>query len=173
MSDRDLAAACSRGRRRMTLTAAALLALVAAEACSSATLQTAEGFRSRNRENVERLTVGMPRDEVIAIMGTNSMRPLGTEGSGAVRTAADTMGVQQVQIPLGARGPTLYNPMRTATYEQADQTWEVLFYYTRLVEDDGQISDDELTPVVFLDGYLTGFGWQYWNEAARSAGLEI
>jgi hypothetical protein len=154
------------------VTGLAVSTLLVPTGCSSAT-QTAEGFRTANREGVERLTIGMPRDEVISIMGTSSLRPLGTESSGAVRTAADTMGVQQVQIPLGARGPQLYNPMRSATYLQDDQTWEVLFYYTQLVEDDNAVTDDELTPVVLLDDYLAGVGWQYWRQAARDAGIDL
>lgn len=142
-------------------------------ACSSATLQSADSFRSTNRENLERLVLGMSRDDVMSIMGTRSLRPLGTEGSGPVRTAADTMGVQQVQIPIGGRGPTLYNPMRTATYIQEEQVWEVLFYYTRLVEDDGVVTEDELTPVVLLDDYLAGIGWEYWKRTAREAGIDL
>ena len=174
MADRD--GPPMRSRSPVLLPAGLLVLpafVVSALACSSATLQSAEGFRASNRENVERLTVGMPREDVISLMGTSTMRPLGTEGSGAVRTEADTMGVQQVQIPIGARGPTLYNPMRTATYDAGDDTWEVLLYYTRLVEDDGVITDEELTPVVLLNGYLAGVGWQYWNDAARSAGIDL
>jgi len=151
---------------------AAALAVLAGGGCAAATLQSAEGFRAANRTNLERLTVGMPRDEVVSIMGTGSIRPLGTEGSSGARTERDTLGVTQVQIPLGARGPTLYNPMRTATFEQDGQVWEVLYYYVRLVKDDGVITDDELEPVVLLDGYLAGIGWQYWTAAAREHGLD-
>lgn len=150
-----------------------LAGLLAAVSCSSATFQTAEDFRTQNQDRLAHLRVGMQRDEVISIMGTDSMHPLGTESSGAIRTAEDTMGVQQVQIPIGARGPKLYNPMRTATYAQADRTWEVLFYYSRLAEDDGVITDDELTPVVLEDGYLAGVGWTYWNQTARAAGIDL
>lgn len=153
--------------------AGVLVAWLATGACSSATLQTAEGFRAMNRENMSRLGIGMPREEVISIMGTHSMRPLGTESSGAVRTAEDTLGVTQVQIPIGAQGPSLFNPMRTGMYGQAEQTWEVLFYYTRLADDDGVVTDDELTPVVLRDGYLAGIGWPYWIETARTAGIYL
>lgn len=149
-----------------------LLACLAA--CSSATLQSASGFRDENRANVERLTTGMSRAEVIGIMGTRSLaKPLGTEASGGARTARDTLAVTQVQIPLGAGAPALYNPMRSGTWETEDGTWEVLFYYVRLVDDDGVVTDDELEPVVLKDGYLAGVGWAYWTEAARDSGLSI
>ncbi len=148
--------------------------LVSLEACSSATLQSASGFRDENRANVERLTTGMARAEVIDIMGTRSLpSPLGTEAGGVARTARDTNAVTQVQIPLGASAPSLYNPMRSATWETEGGTWEVLFYYVRLVADDGVVTDDELEPVVLRDGYLAGVGWTFWREAAREAGLSI
>ena len=158
---------------RWEVLAVVLGALVGVGGCSSATLQSADGFRSANRMKLERLTVGMPRNEVVSIMGTESIRPMGTEGSSGARTERDTMGVTQVQFPLGARGPTLYNPMRTAMFEQDGQFWEVLYYYVRLMEDDGVIADDELEPVVLLDGYLAGIGWLYWTDAARQHGIDL
>ena len=166
----------STRRRRVTrseVLAVVLGVLVGVGGCSSATLQSADGFRAANRTKLERLTVGMPRNEIVAIMGTESIRPLGTEGSSGARTERDSMGVTQVQFPLGARGPALYNPMRTAMFDQDDRSWEVLYYYVRLVEDDGVIADDELEPVVLLDGYLAGIGWRYWTDAARQHEIDI
>ncbi|MCL7972234.1 MAG: hypothetical protein M8866_09150 [marine benthic group bacterium] len=116
----------------------------------------------------------MSRDDVISIMGTRTLAsPLGTEAGGPGRTETDTLGVTQVQIPLGSAAPSLYNPMRSGTWETEAGTWEVLFYYARLVADDGVVSEDELEPVVLLDGYLVGVGWDYWKQAARDAGLSI
>ena len=141
--------------------------------CSSAT-QSAGGFRAENRSNLERLTTGMSRSQVISIMGTQSVpRPMGTETSGQVRTERDTMGVTQVQILTGSTAPALYNPMRTGTYETSEHSWEVLFYYVRLVEDDGIVSDDELEPVVLRDGFLAGVGWKYWKEIAGQEGINL
>jgi hypothetical protein len=141
-------------------------------ACSSTTMQSAGGFREANQANVARLTPGMSRDEVVSIMGTRALpRPLGTEGSGQARTERDSMGVVQVQVLTGSSAPALYNPMRTGTYEAGEHTWEVLFYYARLVEDDGVVSDDELEPVVLRDGFLAGVGWVYWREVAAEGGI--
>jgi hypothetical protein len=143
---------------------------VAFSACASTTLRSASGFREKNRLNIERLVIGMTRNEVFDIMGTESLgQPLGSEGGGPVRTERDTMGVTQVQIPLGAKGPTLQNPHRTATYLTEAGVWEILLYYTDLVEDDGEITDEELTPVVLRDNYLAGIGWNFWKNAAREA----
>lgn len=98
---------------------------------------------------------------------------MGTETSGQARTERDTMGVTQVQILTGSSAPALYNPMRTGTYETSGNTWEVLFYYVRLVEDDGVVSDDELEPVVLRDGFLAGVGWKYWKEIAGQEGINL
>jgi hypothetical protein len=141
-------------------------------ACSTATLQSAGGFREENQTNLARLTPGMSRDQVVSIMGTQSLpRPLGTEGSGQARTERDSMGVTQVQILTGSNAPSLYNPMRTGIYEVGEHTWEVLFYYARLVKDDGVASDDELEPVVLKDGFLAGLGWVYWRDVAAREGI--
>ncbi len=32
---------------------------------------------------------------------------------------------------------------------------------------DGAITDDELTPIVILDGKLDGWGWSYWNNLVQ------
>lgn len=160
--------------RRLTACIAVGVLASMPSACSSASMQSAGGFRETNHANVARLTPGMSRDQVLSIMGTQSLpHPLGTEGSGQARTERDSMGVTQVQILTGSNAPALYNPMRTGTYEVGGHTWEVLFYYARLVEDDGVVSDDELEPVVLRDGFLAGVGWVYWREIAAEEGIRL
>ncbi len=159
-----------RGRVGLAL----VIVWAATGGCSSATLQTASEFREDNRAGIGRLQAGMSRDEVIAIMGTRTLTsPLGTEAGGPGRTERDTLGVTQVQIPLGSTAPALYNPMRSGIWEADAGTFEVLFYYARLVADDGVVSDDELEPIVLLDGYLVGVGWDYWKQVARDSNLSI
>jgi hypothetical protein len=160
-----------RARLQVAIAVAPAVAILA---CSSATMQSAGGFREENRANIERLTPGMTRGMVVSIMGTQSVpRPLGTEGSGQARTERDTMGVTHVQILTGSNAPALYNPMRTGSYQAGDHTWEVLFYYVRLVEDDGVVSEDEMEPIVIKDGFLVGVGWVYWRETAAQEGIRL
>lgn len=147
----------SRGARRPTarLIAAGLLAASVAAGCA-----TAGGFRERNRESIERLDVGMTRTEVLDLMGTESVQAAGTE-AGAFGISDDTLSVSRVEIPVGGRRPVLQNPHRNEIYEAGGHEWEVLFYYTDLVTDDGLVTDDELTPVVLRDGVVTGWGWSF------------
>ncbi len=134
---------------------------LALAACASA-----GGFRETNLDNLDRLRTGMTRDQVFDVMGTASVSAAGTESAGPVGIAEDTLGVNSLQVPIGGPRPVLQNPHRNELYEAAGSDWEVLFYYTRVVDDDGQVTDDELTPVVLRDGTLVGIGWEYWAEQA-------
>lgn len=137
---------------------ASLLVVVAASSCASAI-----GFREENRRNLEMLRVGMEREEVLDLMGVGEEHQLvGSETQGPVGTGRDTMGVMSVRIPVGGDAPILYDPHRSEIYESDGSTWEVLYYYTHVARDDGQVTDDELTPVVLRDGTLTGWGWTHW-----------
>ncbi|MFO7588483.1 MAG: DUF3192 domain-containing protein [Gemmatimonadota bacterium] len=144
---------------------AALLTALVGVACA-----TAVGFRERNRENLERLRVGMIRSEVFELMGAETVRALGTE-AGMIGAAEDSLAVSRIEIPVGGPRPVLRNPHRNATYEAAGHVWEVLFYYTELVEDDGLVTDDELTPVVLRDGILVGWGWRHWADQVARHGI--
>lgn len=141
-------------------TVSILLLVGALSACASAI-----NFRERNRENLDKLRVGMTRDEVIDLMGIGEEHQLiGSETQGPIGTGRDTMGVMSVRIPTGNNAPVLYNPQRSEIYQGADgSTWEVLFYYTHVVRDDGMVTDDELTPLVLRDDTLTGWGWTHWS----------
>lgn len=144
-----------------------VLPVFVAVACASAT-----NFRETNRLNLERLRVGMDREEVLSLMGVGEQRQFtGSEMDGPIGTGRDTMGVMSVQIPIGGRRPVLYNPHRAELYNEADSDWEVLFYYTRVAHNDGMVTDDELTPLVLRDDVLIGWGWTFWARNVRDYDL--
>lgn len=143
------------------------LPLLVAIGCASAT-----NFREANRLNIERLTVGMNRDQVLALMGVGEQRQLtGSEIDGPIGTGRDTLGVMSVQIPIGGRRPVLYNPHRGELYSEAGSDWEVLYYYTRVAHNDGMVTEDELTPLVLRDNVLIGWGWAFWAQNVRNYDL--
>ena len=153
-----------------SMTPAAAMGLLftsfAFSACASA-----GGFRESNVKNLDRLHTGMTREQVFDVMGTASVSAAGTESSGPVGVAEDTLGVNRVQIPIGGPRPVLQNPHRNETYEADGSSWEVLFYYTSVVADDGRVTEDETTPVVLRDDVLVGIGWDFWAEQASLYGI--
>lgn len=65
------------------------------------------------------------------------------------------------------------NPYRTESYEAQGRRFTVLYYYTDLKKRDDAITDDELTPLVLVDGRLDGWGWGYWNSLVQKYELRI
>ncbi|HNR14872.1 MAG TPA: DUF3192 domain-containing protein [Thermodesulfobacteriota bacterium] len=90
-----------------------------------------ENVRIENRENLLRLSVGMKKFEVLQIMGTQTYETINNP--------------YKVETPRGGNG----------------ELYEVLFYHTELKNKDDLIADDELTPIVFLDNRLIGWGWAF------------
>lgn len=118
----------------LNLTLAALLA-----ACANLYIDPIDALRDRNKHNIALLSVGMTRQQVDQIMGTD--------------TAGGTLGtVHRAQVS---------NPYRVETVTGADHTpYEILFYYTDLRARDDRVSNDELTPVLLQDGNVVGVGYQ-------------
>lgn len=105
--------------------------------------------RVANRSKLIQLHPGMSRDTVLGVMGTQPMY------------VRDVRSIVQ----------TINNPYRTEMYHAADHRFEILLYYTDLKSGDGAITDDELTPLVMVDGVLDGWGWSYLKDV--SAKYEI
>ncbi len=110
---------------------------------------------AKNTESLRILKTGMSKEEVLTIMGTKTIwahdRQLSRAGIGRQMIA---------------------NPYRIETMEAKGKTVEVLYYYT---EESGHvgIDDDELTPLLFEDAKLTGFGWSYFEDSINRYELKI
>ncbi len=52
-------------------------------------------------------------------------------------------------------------PVRHETHLLGSTEIEVLYYVTNVKNSDGVITNDELTPLVLVDGILAGWGWTY------------
>ena len=94
-----------------------------------------------NKKNLNNLTYGVRRTFVEEVMGK---RP--------IRAYRDK---QEVVIP---------NPYKTENSSKGSKNYEIMFYVTEIVTDDDQYSSEELTPLVFTDGVLSGWGWKAYNE---------
>jgi len=93
--------------------------------------------RAGNREKLSDLSVGMSRQEILHTMGTET---------------------------LEAQGSVITNPYRTEMHRAHGHAIELLLYYTDIQKADGAITDNELTPLVVIDGQLDGWGWSHWND---------
>lgn len=97
--------------------------------------------RTANRLNLLKLSVGMTKEQVLAIMGHKSGG--GKNGE-----------------------PTANSPYKSEILQGKDKTFEVLYYYTDIksaiyIANPATITDDELTPLVFDNGRLLGWGTSF------------
>ena len=84
------------------------------------------------------------------------------------------MGTATVQTWSGIyRDVKVTNPWRVEAYKADGKTFNVLFYYTDRKAADGAITDDELTPIVLVDGKVQGWGWSYWESTATRYDIRI
>jgi outer membrane protein assembly factor BamE (lipoprotein component of BamABCDE complex) len=107
---------------------------------------TMSGLRSENRLNIMKLSPGMGKPEVSSIMGTK-----------LYSTMAGKM----------------TNPYRSEMYRAQGSSIEVLMYYTDIKSEAKAITDDDLTPVIFVDGKLDGWGWSYWQSMIQKYEIRI
>jgi hypothetical protein len=105
-----------------------------------------DAIRSQNRQNLMSLSAGMSKSEVLTAMGTKT---------------------------INSEGGQINNPYRTEMYHSQGHTFELLLYYTDLKRRDGAITDDELTPLIIMDGKLDGWGWTYWNGLIQKYELRV
>ena len=106
--------------------------------CGNFFLEPIELLRNHNKENLQRLSAGMHKNVAMETMGTE---------------------------PAAGLFQWIYNPHRTETATGTDgNLYEVLYYYTDLKQRDDQITDDELTPLVFENGRLIGWGYPFLDQ---------
>lgn len=123
-----------------------LLAGVAALACAPGF----ERVQSESRAKLFRLEPGMTKDQVLEAMGTEPME----YNRGMFRTGA---------IP---------QPWDAEDHVVGGESVEILYYVTNIRSADGEIADDELTPLVLVEGRLAGWGWPFLSDFERRIGLE-
>jgi hypothetical protein len=103
--------------------------------------------RTANRRNLLKLSVGMTKEQTLAIMGNKS-------GGGRFGE------------------PTVNSPYKSEILQGKDKTFEVLYYYTDIksaiyIANPATITDDELTPLVFDNGKLIGWGVDFLEDIKK------
>lgn len=101
----------------------------------------------------------------VALLRQNSQAMVGLQPGMSEEQLRTRMGTSPVDdIP---------NPYRSELYRAGDQQIKILYYYTNRRSADGIIDDDELTPFVFVDGLLDGWGWSYLGDVAERYDIRI
>jgi hypothetical protein len=113
-------------------------------------------IRGMNRENLNRLSLGMSKEKVLEVMGVESFKTKEPFGS-------------------GRQSETISNPYRTEilTSKDGQTAFEVLFYYTDDKQRDDAITDDELTPLVIQNGKLVGWGWSFMDQTVAKYEIRV
>jgi hypothetical protein len=108
---------------------------------SGCATMTASTLTANNRLNLVHLKRGMPKAKVLAIMKSGT------------RVYSCDQAATKVLPKV-----TINNPYRTEMIETSGRTLEVVYYVTSLDNNDCAINESELTPLVFEDGKLIGWG---------------
>ncbi len=94
---------------------------------------------------IDQIRTGMTYDEVMALMGQEVKIGFSESDSSAESYGAVAM----------------RNPYRIEMLNANNTPHLVVYFLTRINKSDGQVTDDELTPVVFKDNVMIGQGWNY------------
>ncbi len=70
-------------------------------------------------------------------------------------------------------GWVVNNPYKTEFYKSQGRNIETIYYYTEKKKADDCVTDDELTPLVFVDGKLDGWGWSYWQDLVKKYEIRL
>jgi len=103
-----------------------------------------------NRDNLSKISVGMTKRQVskimkdqVFVMGGADMTPFGTSFS-----------------PMW----TMKNPHKSKTFQGKNgKPLEVRYYVVSGQKESNEIPDSDLTPLVFEDGKLVGWGWDFFK----------
>ena len=118
---------------------------------------TPQDLMSNNRAHLSSLHAGMTKDEATKIMGTEGKSSCISEGP----------------FFICLRSELINNPYRTTGFTMDDKTYNVLYYWTDVKQRDGAITDDELTPLIFENGKLIGWGRELVDSTLKKYELRV
>jgi len=105
------------------------------------TTMTVSSLTTNNRANLVRLSRNMNKTDALRIMGTN--------------IGPYTCDLSTSKSPLTV---TLNNPYRTEMVQTSGRMLEIVYYITELKNNNCIVDNNELTPLVFEDSKLIGWG---------------
>ncbi len=124
-------------------------------------IPTTDDVRTINKERMRGLRVGMSKQEVLNTMGTETIQTYYKHYFNAEEYITEP-------------DKKITNPYRTEMMRISEgKYFDVLFYYTDVKSRDGAITDDDLTPLVFDDDKLIGWGWSFFEDTAQKYKIEL
>ncbi|MBZ0165509.1 MAG: DUF3192 domain-containing protein [Candidatus Omnitrophica bacterium] len=113
---------------------------------------------SPNRANLLKLSIGMDKSQALEVMGTKPFHVMG--GTTKFHTYGSSIEID--------------NPYRSEILVgKDDKKFEVIYYVTDVKVDDTAITDDELTPLVFDNGELVGWGWSFLQDRVQKYEIRV
>lgn len=111
---------------------------------------------------------------LVVVAGCTSLGTFISENRQNLSRLNPGMTKDEIHAIMGQKIVRSYNnPYRTALYPASDGTRvDVFYYWTDGTAIDG-ISDKELTPVVFNNGRVVGWGREFWSEYVQKIELRI
>jgi len=142
----------------MKLSVVCLFLLMVLAGCATVSLQDVTAV---NRQNLLRLSIGMSKNEALNVMGTET------------KTAKVTLHQYGNWAETPVENMKINSPYRNEILKGKDKTFEVLYYVTDVRKSDINISEDELTPLVFDNSKLIGWGWSFLNDNVQRYELRM
>ena len=109
----------------------------------SDTIFTPQQVRTMNKEKLNELEIGMNENVVLMMMESKTFK-------------------------IESAPFTIENPFKTEIYSNDEDVYKILYFYTDLVKRDGFITDEELTPIIFKNNKLIGWGRGVWKKIVEA-----
>ncbi len=109
------------------------------------------------------MTHGWQTRAVVALLGVVA---LGACGDSRLKKLSAGISKDSVAVVMKTD-----SPHTAASYLTGGRLWEIQFYTRNEVALTDSVDWREMSPVVFADGKVTGWGWNYWDK--QSTNLQI
>lgn len=77
-------------------------------------------------------------------------------------------GYEMSQMKTGQYKPiTVDNPHRVEVFKKGSKEFQIYYYLVGITKADGQVTDDELVPIVFKKNKVIGKGWKFLNQKIK------
>jgi len=117
-----------------------------------------EEVGSYNQSNLLKVDIGTTKARVLEVMG----------GVKKIQTHVNTTFVTK------KHGIVINNPYtREFKTDSAGSTTEVLWYYTNTNKADGDITKEQLTPIILEKNAVVGLGWDFFEQYAKRKGIVL